>query len=380
MDSQNEERILFDSLALWQEGSHRELSNILKESHRGFSDIIKSYCTRVRKGTNELSEELCELKAQLSVITQERDILLEKVDHLIDEIKGLEVIRNERDLLLERVRGIDNLIDEIKGLEVIRKERDLLLERVDKLSGQIKRLEHAVPQSEQSHNPDDTREAECLNSEVQDVGRPRITTETGDPEKLISLGTNEDPFAVEEKEGEDQPDEKPPVETQHEQPLGVRSNILPERVEKSWDCNICKTQVKLGGQESHLMNYHNMTMKEYLKIQTLNKLSNQLNKTWAKPTSLLQVGEANTSSDPAPQNKTQLPSISRISSLQSKSQDQIQVKNEAPYSTETKEQEAIVKNKDENTPVLKQAVPTDDKSESTKRHRTESTSLEVKSY
>ena len=353
MDSQNEERILFDSLALWQEGSHRELSNIVKESHRGFSDIIKSYCTRVRKGTNELSEELCDLKAQLSVITQERDILLEKVDHLIDEIKGLEVIR---------------------------KERDLLLERVDKLSGQIKRLEHAVPQSEQSHNPDDTREAECLNSEVQDVGRPRITTETGDPEKLISLGTNEDPFAVEEKEGEDQPDEKPPVETQHEQPLGVRSNILPERVEKSWDCNICKTQVKLGGQESHLMNYHNMTMKEYLKIQTLNKLSNQLNKTWAKPTSLLQVGEANTSSDPAPQNKTQLPSISRISSLQSKSQDQIQVKNEAPYSTETKEQEAIVKNKDENTPVLKQAVPTDDKSESTKRHRTESTSLEVKSY
>ena len=343
MDSQNEERILFDSIALWQEASQREYSNIIQESHKEFSSIIQSYCTRVNKGTSELSEEVGDLKAQLSVITQERDILLEKVDHLINEIKGLEDVT---------------------------KERDALLERVENLSAEIKRLKQPVPQPIQSLYPD-TQGVEGLGNEVQAAERPRISTDTRDPGKRAIFGINGDPLAVEDKAGDNQPEEKPPVETQNEQPM-------PEHAGKSWDCNICKTQVNHGSQYSHLRSHHNMSMTEYLKIQSLNKLSNQLNKSRTEASSLVQVEEANISLNSVPQKKTPLHFIRKVRLLESKSQDQIEIKNEAPISTEMNQQEAIVENEHVSTPLFKQAGPTADKTKSTEKQKTISTSLEVK--
>ena len=78
MDSQTEVRYLFNKLNSWREISQRE-----------FSSIINSHSKSISKGVNELIEEVCDLKTKLSIITEERNDLLDKVDNLSGEINQL---------------------------------------------------------------------------------------------------------------------------------------------------------------------------------------------------------------------------------------------------------------------------------------------------
>ena len=69
---------LFKKLSSWKEGSQRE-----------FSNIINYHSSSINKGINDLVQEVCSLKSKLSVITTERNELLERVDKLSVEIKEL---------------------------------------------------------------------------------------------------------------------------------------------------------------------------------------------------------------------------------------------------------------------------------------------------
>lgn len=68
MGSQSELGNFFEKLNMWREESHREFSNILH--YHGSS---------INKGINHLVEEVSDLKVKLSVITRERNHLLETV-------------------------------------------------------------------------------------------------------------------------------------------------------------------------------------------------------------------------------------------------------------------------------------------------------------
>ena len=65
---QREVRDLLQQLSSWRE-----------ESNRQFSNIIDSHTSSINKGINDLSEEVCDLRTKLSVITQERNNLLQNV-------------------------------------------------------------------------------------------------------------------------------------------------------------------------------------------------------------------------------------------------------------------------------------------------------------
>ena len=175
MDSQSEERILFDSITSWEEKSHREISN-----------IIKSYCARMNKGVNKLSEEVCDLKAQLSVITLERNYLLERVSYLSDKIKRPNVAVEQPLPVKEEGR--------IKEFQVV------------------------------------GRTVEVLYTEDQEVERPRFSAKTGDPEKLIYY---EDPLMeVEDDESEQQSDGIPRLNTQNEQKYLKEMDYMPKDGDK----------------------------------------------------------------------------------------------------------------------------------------------------
>ena len=76
MDSQSEIGHLFEKLSVWREESHRE-----------FSNIITSHSRSINKGINDLVEEVTELKVELSIITSERNDLLETLQNLSNDIK-----------------------------------------------------------------------------------------------------------------------------------------------------------------------------------------------------------------------------------------------------------------------------------------------------
>ena len=78
MDSKTELSYLFNKLDSWKEASLRE-----------FSKIVNSHRSNINNGVNDLVEEVCDLKARLSVITKERNDLLDKVDVLGGEIMEL---------------------------------------------------------------------------------------------------------------------------------------------------------------------------------------------------------------------------------------------------------------------------------------------------
>ena len=88
-DWQTEIWNLFKNLNSWKE-----------ESNNQFSNIVNSYDKSIKKGIGELAQEVCDLKTQLSettkvyrenytTITDERNVLLETVKNLNDEIRQL---------------------------------------------------------------------------------------------------------------------------------------------------------------------------------------------------------------------------------------------------------------------------------------------------
>ena len=71
MDSQTEVSDFIQKLHLWREDSQRE-----------FTNIVNSYSDSINKGISDFAE-------QLSVVTKERNELLEKVDNLSDEVREM---------------------------------------------------------------------------------------------------------------------------------------------------------------------------------------------------------------------------------------------------------------------------------------------------
>ena len=53
-----------------------KLISLREESHRQFSDIIVSHGTSISKGIDELVEEVSGLKAELSVVRKEKNVLI----------------------------------------------------------------------------------------------------------------------------------------------------------------------------------------------------------------------------------------------------------------------------------------------------------------
>ena len=79
--SQDDVRDLFKDLRSWKE--ERE------ESQRKLDILIESYSGSIQKGMNDLAEEVGDLQARLSVLTRERNGLLETVGVLRSEIDQL---------------------------------------------------------------------------------------------------------------------------------------------------------------------------------------------------------------------------------------------------------------------------------------------------
>ena len=68
MDYQSEVEHFIQKLSLWRE-----------ESHKDFSNIIQFHSTNINEGINDLVQEVSNLKFNLSMITRERNDLIETV-------------------------------------------------------------------------------------------------------------------------------------------------------------------------------------------------------------------------------------------------------------------------------------------------------------
>lgn len=66
-----------------------KLISFSEESHRQFSDIIECYGSNLSKGIDELIEEVSDLRAELSLVRQEKTVLIETVGNLNGEIRQL---------------------------------------------------------------------------------------------------------------------------------------------------------------------------------------------------------------------------------------------------------------------------------------------------
>ena len=71
---------LIEKLASWRDESHRQMINILN-----------SHSSNIDKGFNDIAVEFSELQAQVSVLRNERNVLLETIENLNGEIKQMSV-------------------------------------------------------------------------------------------------------------------------------------------------------------------------------------------------------------------------------------------------------------------------------------------------
>ena len=78
MDTQSEVRKFLNELKTWRE-----------ESQTQFSNIIHSYTGTIGKGIGELVDEVCDLKAQLSASTKDRNDLIQTINNMSSEISKL---------------------------------------------------------------------------------------------------------------------------------------------------------------------------------------------------------------------------------------------------------------------------------------------------
>ena len=81
-DGRSEAKDLFMKLNSWKEESQREFSTFMFNTYAEFSNIISSQSPIIDQGIDNLLEEVSDLKAQLSIMTQERNDLNETVENL----------------------------------------------------------------------------------------------------------------------------------------------------------------------------------------------------------------------------------------------------------------------------------------------------------
>ena len=79
-DCQRQVKELIKKLDSWRDESHRQVSN-----------IISSHSKNIDNNINELVDEFSELQAQVSVLREERNVLLETIKNLNGEIKQMSV-------------------------------------------------------------------------------------------------------------------------------------------------------------------------------------------------------------------------------------------------------------------------------------------------
>ena len=93
-ECQSQVRNLIQQLSSWKDESHRQMSNILSSHSRS-----------IKHGFNGLAEEFNDLLAQVSVLREERNVLLETVDNLNNEIRQMSAKLN---LAERQIQGKDN--------------------------------------------------------------------------------------------------------------------------------------------------------------------------------------------------------------------------------------------------------------------------------
>ena len=89
-ECRSEVKYLLQKLTSWREESNRQFSNIIDSHTRSMS----AHTRKINAGTgiDNLAEEVCDLRIKFSIISKERNDLLEKVDMLSGEnrqLKGL---------------------------------------------------------------------------------------------------------------------------------------------------------------------------------------------------------------------------------------------------------------------------------------------------
>ena len=66
-----------------------KFNSLREETHEQFSTIINAHSESVKKGISDLVEEVSILQAQVSIITHERNVLLDTVANLNSEIRHM---------------------------------------------------------------------------------------------------------------------------------------------------------------------------------------------------------------------------------------------------------------------------------------------------
>ena len=117
-------KAFFDELGSWRD-----------ESQKQFSNIIESHNANIIEGISHLVAEVGGLQSQLSMTTKERNVLIETVKNLNDEIRQLKSITTKLQPLpesedqaqeAEYVKDIDTLGQDEEGLEIGNKTHEEL--------------------------------------------------------------------------------------------------------------------------------------------------------------------------------------------------------------------------------------------------------------
>ena len=93
-ECRSEIKYLLQKLTSWREETNRQFSNIIESHTRSMS--VHTHKINMGVGINNLAEEVCDLRIKFSIISKERNNLLEKVDKLSGEnrqLKGLVLIK-----------------------------------------------------------------------------------------------------------------------------------------------------------------------------------------------------------------------------------------------------------------------------------------------
>ena len=77
-ECQDEVRDLFEKLSSWRDESEKQITG-----------MINSHSSSISKGISDLTKEVCDLQAELIAIRKERNVLLDTIENLNDEIKHL---------------------------------------------------------------------------------------------------------------------------------------------------------------------------------------------------------------------------------------------------------------------------------------------------
>ena len=109
-DSQREVRELFSKLSSWMEKSQRQFSTLINSNNRS-----------ITKGVHELVEEVRKLQNELSTVRKEKNILIETVNCLNNEIKR----HNERELKKSRAAQENDSIEVITPVPKVNPPKDI---------------------------------------------------------------------------------------------------------------------------------------------------------------------------------------------------------------------------------------------------------------